>query len=141
MSRHPQDNVCLYGEGNMIDRTHENDSAPGGRISLLVAAVLTIGVFICSVYANLSFAVTRPADYRYFPPFEPNHNANMNRHLGWEYFHIAKAMVRGQGFSNPFDAPTGPTAWMPPLLPTLLAGLLWVCNGDGDAVMVVVLFL
>jgi hypothetical protein len=109
--------------------------------ALLVSIVLALVVCGCAVYANLSFAVTRPADYRYFPPFEPNHNANMNRHLGWEYFFIAKSMVRGQGFANPFNAPTGPTAWMPPLLPTLLAGLLWVCDGDGDAVMAVVLFL
>jgi hypothetical protein len=107
----------------------------------IVQIVLAVAVFGCAIYANLSFAVTRPADYRFFPPFEPNHNANMNRHLGWEYFYIAQAIVRGQGFANPFGAPTGPTAWMPPLLPALLAGLLWACDGDGDAVMVVVLFL
>jgi hypothetical protein len=109
--------------------------------TILVPLVLALVVCGCTVYANLSFAVTRPADYRYFPPFEPNNNANMNRHLGAEYLNIAKSIHRGQGFSNPFDAPTGPTAWMPPLLPTLLVGLLWVCDGDCDAVMVVILFM
>lgn len=29
---------------------------------------------------------------------------------------------------------------MPPILPTLLAGLLWVCDGDSDLVMTVVIF-
>ncbi len=111
---------------------------PAGRPFL--AAVVVVGVLACSVYANLSFAVTRPANYRWFPPFERNVNANDNRHLGAEYFNIARALVRGQGFANPFGEPTGPTAWMPPLFPTFLAGLLWACDGDKDAVMVVVLF-
>jgi hypothetical protein len=41
-----------------------------------------------------------------------------------EYFNIARALAGGEGFVNAIGAPTGPTAWMPPLLPALLAGLL-----------------
>lgn len=47
-------------------------------------------------------------------------------HLGGEYFNIARALLEGRGFSDPFGERTGPTAWMPPLYPALLAGLLSV---------------
>jgi hypothetical protein len=114
---------------------------PPARMPLLPAVVLTVIVAACSVYANLAFTVTRPADYRFFPPFERGVNANMNRHLGAEYFHIAQSLAGGEGFANPFGRRTGPTAWMPPVLPTVLAGLLWVCGGNGDGVMLAVIFL
>ncbi len=34
--------------------------------------------------------------------------------FGSEYGWIADSLARGEGFSNPFGEPTGPTAWMPP---------------------------
>src|SRR5258707_147292 len=52
------------------------------------------------------------------PPF--------TKHLGGEYYNIALALARGYGYADPFGAHTGPTAWMPPLFPFLLAGLLLV---------------
>lgn len=125
----------------MSERPTAAPPTPSRTTALGVPIVLAVAVCGCAVYANLSFAVTKPSNYRYFPPFERNVNSNMNRHLGAEYFNIARSIVRGQGFANPFPMPTGPTAWMPPLLPTLLAGLLWACDGDRDAVMTVVLFL
>ncbi len=33
-----------------------------------------------------------------------------------EYGNIAKALLEGKGFANPFRGDSGPTAWMPPLL-------------------------
>ena len=81
-------------------------------------------------------------DYAYFPPFKAKINGNWNNHLGAEYFNIAKSMHAGKGFSNPFgNLESGPTAWMPPVLPALLAGLLWLFDGDKDLVMAVVIFL
>ena len=41
------------------------------RIALPAALAVAVAVIVCSIYANLSFAVADPADYRYFPPFEP----------------------------------------------------------------------
>src|SRR5712691_4161088 len=105
----------------------------------LAAVTLTVAVLMLSVYANLSFAVSDPADFRYFPPFQPSFNANMNRNLGSEYINIARAVAAGEGFANPFVERTGPTAWMPPILPYLLAGLLWACDGERDCVMAIVL--
>ena len=36
---------------------------------------------------------------------------------------IAASIARGQGFSSPLRVPTGPTAWMTPVYPLLLAGI------------------
>jgi 4-amino-4-deoxy-L-arabinose transferase-like glycosyltransferase len=40
--------------------------------------------------------------------------------FGWEMGRIGAAIASGQGFSNPFGAPTGPTAWESPLYPYLI---------------------
>ena len=47
--------------------------------------------------------------------------------FGWEAGRIAQALVHGFGYSDPFSnaflVHTGPTAWLPPLYPLLLAGV------------------
>jgi 4-amino-4-deoxy-L-arabinose transferase-like glycosyltransferase len=43
--------------------------------------------------------------------------------FGWEMGRIGAALATGQGFSNPFHDPTGPTAWEPPLYPFLIAAV------------------
>jgi 4-amino-4-deoxy-L-arabinose transferase-like glycosyltransferase len=48
--------------------------------------------------------------------------------FGWEMGCIAKAMVQGRGFSDPFCVPTGPSAWEPPLYPVLIAFVFKVCG-------------
>ena len=101
-----------------------------GLVGLILAVLFVIcGVFVCSIYANLSFAVTDKENYQYFPPFKRNVNANLNDHLGGEYYNMAQSLVAGEGFSHPFDGPTGPTAWKPPAA-LFLAALLWVSSGD-----------
>ncbi len=133
------------GEPIVVEAAPEPAPAePPFRLRVMpIVAVFGVMIVVigCSAYANLSFAVTNKVNYKYFPPFKAYHNANDNRHLGAEYLNIAKAMVAGEGFSSPFKEKTGPTAWMPPVLPTILAALLWACDGDIDAVMTVCLFL
>jgi len=46
-----------------------------------------------------------------------------NFSFGWEMGRVGRSLASGQGFSNPFDEPTGPTAWEPPLYPLLIAGV------------------
>jgi 4-amino-4-deoxy-L-arabinose transferase-like glycosyltransferase len=46
--------------------------------------------------------------------------------FGWEMGRIGRSLATGQGFSNPFDETTGPTAWEPPLYPFLIAGVFRV---------------
>jgi hypothetical protein len=41
--------------------------------------------------------------------------------FGYEMGRIAASIASGHGFSNPFQTPTGPTAWEPPLYPYLTA--------------------
>lgn len=43
--------------------------------------------------------------------------------FGWEAGRIARSLVSGQGYSSPFRGNTGPTAWLPPLYPLLLAAI------------------
>src|SRR5712691_9817101 len=91
------------------------------------AIVVLIGaVYACAIYANLSFAIKNSADYRFFPPFVPHVNMNLNHKLSAENFNIARSLVAGKGFAHPFPQPAGPTAWMAPVLPGILAALWWV---------------
>ncbi len=60
-------------------------------------------------------------------------------HLGAEYDSIARAIRSGRGFADPFQEPTGPTAWMPPALPYLLASLYWITGDDRESVVAIVL--
>jgi len=50
--------------------------------------------------------------------------------FGWEAGRIARALVTGHGYADPFAnvwlAHSGPTAWLPPLYPLLLAGIFRV---------------
>src|SRR5690349_22060528 len=43
--------------------------------------------------------------------------------FGWEMGRIARALVTGYGFADPFRGHTGPTAWVGPLYPVLMAGV------------------
>jgi len=46
-----------------------------------------------------------------------------NFDFGFEMGRIGRSLAEGQGFSNPFNETTGPTAWEPPLYPFLIAGV------------------
>jgi 4-amino-4-deoxy-L-arabinose transferase-like glycosyltransferase len=48
-----------------------------------------------------------------------------DRHFsfGWEMGCIGRAVAEGRGFSDPYCAGTGPTAWEPPVYPFLIAGV------------------
>jgi Dolichyl-phosphate-mannose-protein mannosyltransferase len=51
-------------------------------------------------------------------------NAYENHLLfGFEIGRIARSLASGQGYANPMDIPTGPTAWMTPVYPCLLAAI------------------
>jgi hypothetical protein len=41
--------------------------------------------------------------------------------FGFEAGRIARSLVLGQGYANPFNGPSGPTAWLPPIYPLIMA--------------------
>jgi hypothetical protein len=47
-------------------------------------------------------------------------------HHGAEYYCISDAILNGRGFSDPFRQQTGPTAWMPPVMPYAMAAFRYV---------------
>jgi len=49
-----------------------------------------------------------------------------NFDFGFEMGRIGQSLAQGQGFGNPFNETTGPTAWEPPLYPFLIAGVFRV---------------
>ena len=46
--------------------------------------------------------------------------------FGWEGGRIARALATGYGYADPFMGHSGPTTWIPPLFPLLLAGVFKV---------------
>jgi 4-amino-4-deoxy-L-arabinose transferase-like glycosyltransferase len=48
--------------------------------------------------------------------------------FGYEMGRIARALATGYGYANPFNGHTGPTAWIPPLYPLLLAAVFKLCG-------------
>ena len=46
-----------------------------------------------------------------------------NFSFGFEMGRIGRSLASGEGFGNPFNGYTGPTAWEPPLYPFLIAGV------------------
>ncbi|HPM42946.1 MAG TPA: glycosyltransferase family 39 protein, partial [Candidatus Omnitrophota bacterium] len=109
------------------------------RQDLRVIVFLAIAVISLSLYANSSYIIKDPAYLVFLPPFGAAMDVNLNRQLGFEYRYIAEAIVAGKGFSNPFNADTGPTAWMPPVYPFLLAILIKVFGTVNYAAMIVVI--
>jgi 4-amino-4-deoxy-L-arabinose transferase-like glycosyltransferase len=62
-------------------------------------------------------------------------------HFGYETGRIARSIVQGRGFSSPLFAETGPTAWMSPVYPYIVAGVFKVFGIYSTASAVVLLSL
>jgi hypothetical protein len=64
-----------------------------------------------------------------------------NFDFGFEAGRIARSLVTGHGYGNPFNGTSGPTAWLPPLYPLLMAAAFKVfgvySRGAALALMVV----
>lgn len=71
---------------------------------VLVALVLRVGF------------ITVAHTYRFSPRGD-------NFGFGWETGRIARSLALGEGFSSPFVRETGPTAWVAPAYPFLVAGV------------------
>lgn len=62
-------------------------------------------------------------------------------HFGYETGRIARSIVEGHGFSSPLFADTGPTAWMTPVYPYLVAAVFKLFGVYSKASAIVLLSL
>src|SRR5947209_5300285 len=70
-----------------------------------------------------------------FKPVEHNFS------FGWEMGSVGHALASGRGFSDPFGVETGPTAWEPPLYPSLIGGVFKVFGIFTSASAIVLLLI
>jgi len=89
------------------------------------------------VLAALAIRLTVVA-FLYLPHLDP----------AWDYWnfagevgHIAESLVHGRGYGNPLFGTTGPTAWLPPVYPLLVAGAFKVFGAYTKASALVLLSL
>ncbi len=104
-------------------------------------AFLFVLVFGLSLWGNASYLFDDPSARRFIPPFDVKVDGNLNDLLGAEYRNIAVALAHGRGFSDPFGEPTGPTAWMPPVYPAILAVFVKLCDWNRPLVVAIIVVL
>lgn len=89
--------------------------APSGLAKFLGRPEVRAALLLTAVLAPIGIVFSQLEQYR-----------SSRQHLGAEYYNIARALVDGRGFSDPFGERTGPTAWMPPVFPMILAIALYL---------------
>lgn len=85
-------------------------------------------LIVFGFYSLADWNRQHPGDSRWLHP-------DLSEQIGAEYDTIAIAIRQGRGFSDPFREPSGPTAWMPPILVYFTAGLYWITNDQRDKVV------
>jgi hypothetical protein len=94
----------------------------------LVAGIGIILVF--AAYAHFFSTVPDWGGYA-LPPFRPKlPRISMVSHFGAENLTIGIHVAQGTGFTDPFAFGTGPTAWMAPVYPLVVAGLVFAFGAD-----------
>jgi hypothetical protein len=56
---------------------------------------------------------------------------------GWYYSNIARSIIEGHGYSNPFGVDTGPTAWVPPFLTFLFIPIFKLIGDNSFGFLVI----
>ena len=88
---------------------------PGARQSTLSAFRAPLTIFWTGLLIRVLY-ITIAHTYR-FSPFEDHFT------FGYEMARVARALVTGYGYADPFSGHTGPTSWVPPLYPLLIAAV------------------
>lgn len=79
------------------------------------------GILSSPLTVFLAALLIRLVDLSLRPWFTQAHTDQMA--FGYEIGRVAQSIVEGHGFSSPFVADTGPTAWYTPVYPLLLAAI------------------
>jgi 4-amino-4-deoxy-L-arabinose transferase-like glycosyltransferase len=90
----------------------EAPAIPGSPPEKAVYRNLYIALLVCGFVLRFGFVLWKKT-------YLPAHGLMVQ--LGPEIFSIAKHIALGQGFSSPFYQDTGPTAWIAPVYPYLVA--------------------
>ena len=107
---------------------------------LYIADWIAISLLVCSM-ALVAHLRSDPRVGKLLPIFSSQSqwlNCDGRDHLGAEYDSIAQAIRNGNGFSDPFGVMSGPTAWMPPVIPYFLATLYWLFDDNRHSVVATV---
>jgi 4-amino-4-deoxy-L-arabinose transferase-like glycosyltransferase len=98
-----------------------NTGYPGAR-STRGSLLLMVVVALVLRLAVMSFLYPERTD-----------SARDHWRCGGEAGRIARSIVQGEGFSNPLFGKTGPTSWLAPVYPYLLAGIFKIFGVYSDA--------
>ena len=82
-----------------------------------------IGLLLTSVWLIAAVALAARAGFVWDQQRKIPHEVLATVPFDNEAGNIATALVEGRGFSDVFRRPTGPTAWLAPVYPVLLAGI------------------
>jgi hypothetical protein len=85
--------------------------------------------------AWIPFGVALAFRIAFILAFRLYHFASYENHFpfAWEMGRVARALVTGHGYADPFYGHTGPTAWVTPLYPLLVAAVFRVFGIYTDA--------
>lgn len=104
-----------------LEATEPNTGYPGAK-STRGSLLLMVVVALVLRLAVMSFLYPERTD--------PSRD---HWRLGGEAGRIARSIVQGEGFSNPLFGKTGPTSWLAPVYPYLLAGIFKIFGVYSDA--------
>jgi len=93
-----------------------DERAKGGGTAAPVADLPRFPWWIFWIALAVRVGAMTLGHYYRFAPYEDHFG------FGWEMGRIARSLATGHGYANPFDHFSGPTAWVTPLYPLLLAG-------------------
>ncbi len=84
-------------------------------------------VFVCLIFAAFWHAANCRRNLQWGAGILPR---DAIHHLGAEQDNVARAIRSGRGFADPFNVPSGPTAWTAPVLPLIVSGIYWATHDD-----------
>ena len=93
---------------------------PGARPSDQSPFRAPLAIFWTGLLIRVAY-ITLAHTYR-FSPFEDHFT------FGYEMARVARALITGYGYADPFSGHTGPTAWVPPLYPLLIAAVFKIAG-------------
>lgn len=126
------DFTCLHTRVFLSPLTNPTQSSWGNSLVDKTASWLPFSIDLLLV-SLIVLAGMLVADAKLASPVRfPWLQQDQRHHLGAEYGCVAQAIRTGRGFSDPFFTRTGPTAWVAPVLPYLLASVYWLSDDDRD---------